>query len=741
MKLKYNKLRPKKIIYRPLKDMNLDVYMNDIQKGLSKIPIGDFSAFNNVINYVTDQHAPTKTKLVRGNDKPFMTKQFRKEIMKRTRLKNKALISGNANDWTTYKKQRNLCSKLNYKTKCEFYSCLDISNIDNNKKFWRTFKPLLADKYDPGGGKIVLVENDTIISDDTIIANMFNEHFVNITRSLNLKDCGGFSENSPGTDFVEVVKDKFKHHPSILKIKTKMVNAGNNKVFEFSNITPQQVSDQIRVLRINKSSRGDIPIKIIKIISKVCIISLTDCINSAINNATFPDDLKLGEIIPIFKNDDTTSKSNYRPITLLSVISKIYERLLSEQINVFIADKISIDLCGFRKGYSTQHALIKLIEKWRAFLDKKGIIGAILMDLSKAYDCLPTELLIAKLEAYGFGNNSLKLMHSYLTNRCQRVKIGSAFSTWADVIRGVPQGSVLGPILFNIFINDLLYFTTDTDICNFADDNTIYACDYDVSNVIMKLENDLKTVLNWFKSNSMVANPKKFQFIILGYNSKFTLCVGDLKVACSDTVILLGITIDKSLKFNQHIDKFCKKARAKASALTRIIPKLRDAKKAKLLTNSFFFSLFRYCPIIWMLCSKRMNNIINQLHKRILKTLYQLQNKTFDELLSIDGSHCIHVQNLQCLMTEIYKTIHNLNPPFMKEIFQLKNTDYELRDTLLLTIPTIKTQSFGRKSVSFMGAIMWNKLPLKIKISENLSTFKTLIKQWDARTCTCNICR
>ena len=176
-----------------------------------------------------------------------------------------------------------------------------------------------------------------------------------------------------------------------------MENAGNYKVFEFSNITPQQVSDQIRVLRINNSSRGAIPIKIIKIISKVCIISLTDCINSAINNATFTDDLKLGDNLPILKNDDTTSKSNYRPTTLLSVISKIYERLLSEQINVFIADKISIDLCGFRKWYSAQHALIKLIEKWRAFLDKKDIIGAILMDLSKAYDCLPTELLIAKL--------------------------------------------------------------------------------------------------------------------------------------------------------------------------------------------------------------------------------------------------------------------------------------------------------------------------------------------------------
>ena len=122
------------------------------------------------------------------------------------------------------------------------------------------------------------------------------------------------------------MKDKFKYHPSVLKIKTEINITGNSTLFEFSNVTPQQVSDQIRVLRTNKSTRGNIPIKIIKIISKVCNISLTDCINSAINNGTFPDELKLGDVTPILKKDDATNKSNFRPITLLHVISKIYAK-------------------------------------------------------------------------------------------------------------------------------------------------------------------------------------------------------------------------------------------------------------------------------------------------------------------------------------------------------------------------------------------------------------------------------
>ena len=186
-KITYTKLPAKKIVYRPMKNMNVDRYLYDLQKALSIIPIGDISALNSVIKTITDQHAPTKTKVVRGNDKPFMTKEFRKEIMKRTHLKNMAISSGRAIYWKKYKNQRNHCVKSNYKTQFKFYSGLDVSTIDNNQMFWKTIKPLLSDKNRSGGGKITLVENNNIISDDTLIANIFNDYFVNITTKLELK--------------------------------------------------------------------------------------------------------------------------------------------------------------------------------------------------------------------------------------------------------------------------------------------------------------------------------------------------------------------------------------------------------------------------------------------------------------------------------------------------------------------------------------------------------------------------
>ena len=161
----------------------------------------------------------------------------------------------------------------------------------------------------------------------------------------------------------------------------------------------------------------------------------------------------------------------------------------------------------FRKGYNTQHALLNLIEKCKKVLDKKGYAGAILMDLSKAFDCLDHELLLAKLDAYGFSKNALRFI--YLTDRKQRVKVNGAFSEWQETKLGVPQGSVLGPLLFNIYINDLFYLLKDTDICNYADDTTIFVCDNQLENIQNRLEQDALKLSGWFRENYMKLNDDK----------------------------------------------------------------------------------------------------------------------------------------------------------------------------------------------------------------------------------------
>ncbi|XP_065664693.1 uncharacterized protein LOC136086327 [Hydra vulgaris] len=303
--------------------------------------------------------------------------------------------------------------------------------------------------------------------------------------------------------------------------------------------------------------------------------SLTDCINNSILDGTFPSFLKIADVLPCLKKNDPTDKANYRRISILPALSKVFEMIVYEQILLFMEPKFDKLLCGFCRGYSTQHTLIFLLNKWHECINNGGIVGTLLMDLSKAYDFIPHDLLIAKLEAYGFSKESLKFFILYISGRKQRVRIGPSVSNWVDILSGVPQGSILGPILFNIFINDIFFFFKDTELCNFADDNTLYACDYSLEKVIFRLQKEATNTIAWFKFNSMVANPDKFQLLLVGLKNTKNQYLKNTTVFASDRVKLLGVTIDKNLNFGEHIKYLCSKANGKCFALSRI-RKLKD---------------------------------------------------------------------------------------------------------------------------------------------------------------------
>ena len=278
---------------------------------------------------------------------------------------------------------------------------------------------------------------------------------------------------------------KYKIHPSILTIQAKYQD--NNK-FSFTQVTTQDIEKIFFDLETKRASQiSDIPTKIIKENVDVFVDFPCTSINSSIKYSLFTSCLKFADVKPLHKKERKDAKQNYRPVSISPTLSKVYERSMFKQMSSFFEDIFSKHQCGFRKGFRTQKCFLTLLEKWRNAVDKGKLFGALLTDLSKAFDSFNHELLIAKLNAYGFTLPSLKLIHNYLSDRKQLVRVNDSYSLWQYILFGVPQGSILGPLLFNIILADLFFTLNNTEIANYADDTTPYAVSDNIDGLISSL--------------------------------------------------------------------------------------------------------------------------------------------------------------------------------------------------------------------------------------------------------------
>ena len=728
----FEKLPPKTVYYRNYKFFDGVFFRNDLENELNKLNINNinYDALKETLGTLLNKHAPIKKRLVRANDAPYMNKALRKAIMTRSRLKNLYNKNPNVENEMKYKKQRNFCVNLLRKSKRRYYHNLDMRRVNDSRKFWKIVKPFFSEKQKKLT-KIILLENDIITSNDKEIAEIFNDCFLNnsSTESSNTV--------AKQKDSLEDIIEKYELHPSILKIRE---TVQSDDKFYLKNIEQDDLQKEIYNLNPNKSIPfNDIPINIMKGCNDIISPYLTNLFNDSIESNIYPDSLKLAEVTPAHKKDETTNKNNYRPISLLPCVSKLFEKLLYEQIYNFIEKFLSPYLCGFRKGYSTQDCLLVMIETWRKALDKKENAGAILTDLSKAFDSLNHELLIAKLNAYNFDDSVLKLLLNYLCNRKQRVNINNEFSSWKEIESGVPQGSILGPLLFNIYINDLFYFLEDANIANYADDNTPYLTNKTLEILIRNLEKETGTLYNWFICNCFRPNDDKSKLLVTN-ESPVSAKVGNEVVKSSASVKLLGVTLDSKLTFKEHVTKMCKKISKKVHALGRVA-KYMDSTKIKLIMKTFIENEFNYCPLIWMMHNRTLNNKINKIHERALRIALSDDISSYSELLVKGESFTIHERNLQKLATLMYKVKNNLSPKIVSNIFSKYPTSYNFRNAKLWETGNTRTTLYGTETISYRGPKIWNCVPNDMKNSKTLNEFKNKIKTWKPSGCTCRLCK
>ena len=721
----------KQIRIRSLKNYTPELLIEELRK----IDFPDYSIFSNVniaykdivdkIVSIIDKIAPYKDLRVKNNTQDW----FDEEIAEAIRVRDKRLKKFKSTklhiDENLYREAKYLALKLIKEKKKQYYKEKLKENIGKPKELWKALKSLGLPSKKGSISNICLKKDDKINFDDKTNANTFKDFYCNLASDLVEK------LPPPSNKFgITSVRNYYQNTIGLFTSK-----------YNFSNVTEDVVLRLLNEMNTDKAAGIDnLSAKFLKDGAVILAKPISKICNLSVKYSIFPTDCQIAKLKPLFKKGSTTHPKNYRPISLLPLISKIIEKVIHDQTQEFLNDKKILYKfqSGFRKNYSTDSCLSYLHNKIATGFESGLHTGMILIDLQKAFDTINHEILINKMEYLGFSKSVILWFKSYLSKRKFKVNLNQTFSEPGKLLCGVPQGSILGPLLFLIYINDMPQ-SVNCELLLYADDTCLIFQHSDIREIETQLNKNFSSICQWFVDNKLSIHfgEDKTKSILFSSKRKvrkaspLNIQYKDIKIKQYSKVTYLGCILDETLSGESMATHVINKVNSRLRFLYRQ-NKFLDIPLRRLLCNAMIQPFFDYACNAWYPnLNKNLKKRLQAAQNKCIRFCLKLGDRTSIKKEEFEKINWLPIQERvnQCTLSCIYKFQTKNAPDYMDDIFSHAEcngipTRYSYQK---LKLPRRKTNQ-GLKALSYIGPSLWNNLHNSLKTSPSLNAFKHNIK-------------
>jgi hypothetical protein len=646
-----------------------------------------------------------------SNRKPWLSEGLKKSIKVKNQLYVKQLKTRNMTDTINYKRYRNYLSKLLSITERNHYNELLKQNKQNTRKLWSIIKEVINKKKNyssPSEFKI----SGKLESKKDVIANAFNCYFNNIGKEL--------AQKIPNTEISPL--SLIQRNPRSIAIEP---------------VDTQEVIRIVSALKNASAGCDGVHSKVVKETLHFYLTPLTHVLNLSLTQGFFPDSMKISKIVPLYKSGDPMVISNYRPVAILPLFSKLLERMMYNRLMSFVnMNKILYKYqFGFRQNHSTALAITILVNHLLSAMDNGDIVVGTFLDFRKAFDTVDHSILLGKLEKYGIRGLALEWIKDYLLNRQQYVSFNNVDSNYLLIKCGVPQGSILGPLLFILYINDIMYISKSLVPIIFADDTNIFLKGKNVHDIIQRLNSDMGYIFSWLNTNKLSLNTEKTHFMIFKSRNRqlgamSPLLINGKEISQVVSTKFLGVILDSKLSWEGHI----KHIKSKVARGIGILCKARKSLDKTTLVTLYYSMVYphiTYCIEAWGRAVQTHFSSLFKLQKKILRIITSSAHRTESNPL-FSQLKILKLSQLYIFAIAIF--MFKLDKGFMPNVFdcmfskQYERSRRTVRNSHKYDIPFCKTELY-KKSIVVDGPKIWNKLEDSMEHKCSLHTFKKKLKK------------